>query len=213
MTFLELCQHVNLYGGFQGEISSVNATGYQALLVDAVRKAWFELQRKREWDFMYTSVSFSVSSATSTYTPATIFGTSTETLGMWDKDRIVYDYKPLRYIPYEDFVLIDQQSTGEPSYYTINPSDRSIIFNDLDDNYSITAYYTKTPQILTNNTDTPDLPQKHHHIVIYAALLELAAYVSSAEVYQKNLQNYNAAYSELLRDHCPAKTMKFRPFV
>ena len=160
---------------------------------------------------MYTSVSFSVSDAATTYTPTTIFATSTETLGKWDQSRVVYDHRPLRYIPYNDFVLIDDSSSGQPVYYTIDPSDRSLIFNPLDATYSITAYYIKTPQVLVNNTDEPAFPEKHHHIIIYAALLELAAHVSSAEIYQKSQINYSKAIGQMMRDHCPAKRIKQRP--
>lgn len=210
MNYLQLCQHVNLYGGFQGAVSSVNASGYQALLVDAVKKAWVEIQKERpDWDFMYADVSFSLASGTTSYSPTVIFGTSTPEVGTWD--RVVYDHSVLRFIPYKEFVLLEDSSPGKPSFYTIHPATQALVFNSLDGSYSVTAYYTKTPQLLVNNTDTPILPQKHHHIIVYKAVLELAAYVSSAEIYQQNRLNYDRAIGQLYRDHVPAKVMRVRP--
>ena len=212
MNYLELCQQVNLYTGFQGTISSVDTSGYQALLVDAVKKSWIDIQNEREdWDFMYTSVSFSTVQGTSEYTTDTIFGTSTEMLGKWDKLRIVYDYKPLRYINYKNFVLIEDTTQEEPSYFTIRPSDRAILINTPDDAYTITAYYTKTPQELENNADIPAMPKKHHNVIVYAAVIELAAFVSSAEIYQKNITNYSKSMGQLMRDHVPAREIRKRP--
>lgn len=211
MNYLKLCQQANLYGGFQGTISSVNASGYQALLVDAVQKAWVDIQNERNnWDFMYTGVDIPITSVTNEYTPADIFG-STVTLGRWDHRRIIYNYRPLRYIPYADFILIEDVTSGEPQYFTERPSDQALLFNTVDANYTITAQYTKTPQILINNTDTPSFPVKHHNIIVYAAVLDLAAYVSSTEIYQKNQINYSKAMGQLMRDHVPAKTIKQRP--
>jgi len=210
MNYLQLCQHVNLYGGFQGTISSVNASGYQALLVDAVRKAWVEIQKERsDWDFMYANVSIPLVLGTATYTPTVIFGTETPEVGTWD--RVVYDNKVLRFVPYKDFVLLDASAASKPSFYTIEPATQALVFNSVDGSYSVTAYYTKTPQYLINNTDTPILPQKHHHIIVYKAVLELAAYVSSTEIYQQNSLNYDKAMGQLYRDHNPAKAMKVRP--
>lgn len=199
-----------MYGGFQGSISSVNASGYQALLVDAVRKAWVDIQRERaDWDFMYADVTIPLVLGTATYTPAVIFGTSTPEVGIWD--RVVYNNRVLRFVPYKDFVLLDTSATGEPSFYTINPATQALVFNSVDGSYSVIAYYTKTPQYLVNNTDTPILPQKHHHIIAYKAVTELAAYVSSAEIYQQNRVSLDKAMGQLYRDHVPARSVKVRP--
>lgn len=212
MNYLQLCQQANLYGGFQGTISSVDSSGYQALLVDAVRKAWAEIQKERsDWDFMYAGVDIPLTAAATVYTPEMIFGSTVAEVGTWDHDLMIYNYNKLKYIPYKEFLLKEDNNTGEPSYFTENTSDQSLIFNSVDTDYTVTAQYTKTPQLLTNNTDVPQMPPKHHQIIVYAAVLELAAYVSSAEVYQKNQINYSKAMGQLMRDHCPARKIRQRP--
>ena len=212
MNFLELCQKVNTFGAFQGTITSVNASGYQGTLVDAVRKSWIEIQDERaDWKFLRRSEDISVSDATNIYTPTTIFG-DTDTLGTWETKRVLYDYAPLRYIKYDDFILVDPSgSASKPTYFTVRPEDDALLLNTLDNSYTVTAHYYRAPQILVNNTDEPIIPKKHHWIIVYAACIELSTIVSNLELYQRASLLYSKAMGQLMREQVRAKQVKPRP--
>lgn len=214
MNFLELCQKVNQFGFFQGSITSVNATGFQETLVDAVRKTWVEIQNERnDWKFLRRNVDISVDTSTTIYTPTTIFG-DTETLGTWDIETILYDYTPLTYVPYDEYIQIDlTKSSGEPSYFSIRPEDDALLFNTLDNSYTVTAYYNKAPQYLSANTEEPSLPYKHHWVIVYGALVELAVSINNPELYQRHSMLYSKAMGQLMRDQNKAKSIKQRPLV
>jgi hypothetical protein len=88
MNFLEICKKVNQVGEFQGDVSSVMATGYQAELVEAVRQSFIDIQLERtNWNFLRRDVTFSITPSTTTYLPTTLL--SGDFLSAWKEDRIL----------------------------------------------------------------------------------------------------------------------------
>jgi len=211
MNFLDICKKVNQLGEFQGAISSVVATGYQAEIVEVVRQAYVDIQLHRDtWFFLQRDKTFNIGSSAITYTPTTIF--TTDTLSSWDKGRILYNYKPLRYIPYDAYILIDTSAevAGKPDYFTIRPYDSALIFNKSDATYAISAHYHMKPQSLVGNAEELLMPSEHHYVVVYLAMTYLPSLLSS-EIYQRAVNSYNVALGQLLRKQCPEIYITRRP--
>lgn len=203
MNFLAICKKVNQLGQFQGDISSVVSTGYQAELVEAVRQSFIDIQLERSnWNFLRRDVTFSISTVTSEYTPATIL--SNDYLSKWKEDRLLYNYQPIRVINYDDYILIDKgkEVAGIPSLVSIRPYDNTLLFNKVDNTYPISAHYYLKPQVLENNVDIPIMPSEHHYTIVHLALMNLVALISS-EIYQKSVINYNKSMGYLLRKETP----------
>ena len=215
MNFLQLCQEVNTYMGFQGSVTSVaSVTGYQLRLIQEVKKSWIDIQTERpDWDFLRKVVDFNVTAGTEEYSLETIFGTADHDFGVWETESILYNYNPLKYINYDTFLTYDSSgNTGStPDYYTIHPRTKSLIFNPLDTTYEINAGYFQTPQILTLDTDVPVVLPKHHWIILYKAAMGLSTFVGNATLYQDASFNYSKAWGNLMRDENPAKQIIMRP--
>jgi len=210
MNFLEICKKVNQVGEFQGDISSVMATGYQAELVEAVRQSFIDIQLERtNWNFLRRDVTFSVTPATTTYLPTTLL--SGDFLSAWKEDRILYNFLPVRVIDYDSSVLMDpaKDTPSTPNMVAIRPYDDALIFNKVNGTYSISAHYYLKPQILANNTDTPIMPSEHHYLIVHLALMNLVSIISS-EIYQKAVINYNKSMGYLLHKELPQLVLRKR---
>jgi len=216
MNFLQLCQETNTYCGFQGSITAVTGvTGYQARLIQEVKRAWMDIQRERyNWDFLRKSEDFDTDSSTTEYSLATIFGTADHDFGRWITNSIMYDYEPLKYVDYDYYLTLDRTgSSGEPGYFTIHPQSKNLILDPLDGIYTITAHYFRTPQELTDTADVPLVLSKHHWAIVYKAAMGLAGFVGNPTLYQSAALEYSRAFGELLRDENPGKTIEMRPIV
>lgn len=214
MTFLELCQECNTYCGFQSSISATaTATGLQARIVQAVKKADLDIQRERyNWNFLRTSTTFNTSDGTNEYTLAAL---SVTDLGRWKTDKILYDYKPLNYIDYDYWILKDLTATqsGSPGIASVNPATKALLLYPIDGVYSITAHYWKEPQVMTVDASLSDIPQKHHWAIIYKAAASLMAGFGNASVHQDASLEYSKAWGNLMRDENPSEYIKMRPMV
>ena len=217
MNFLKICQEVNTYCGFQGSVASVStASGYQARLIQEVKRSWIDIQTERtDWDFLRKVVDFSTVALTNEYSLETIFGTSDHDFGVWETDSILYDYRLLKYLTYNYFLTLDNsESTGsDPSGYTIHPQSKNLIFIPVDDAYTINAGYFRTPQELSADADIPLMPAKHHWTIIYKASMGLSAFVGNGTLHQDASFNYAKAWGNLMRDENPRKMMIMRPLV
>jgi hypothetical protein len=210
MNFLEICKKVNQVGEFQGDISSVMATGYQAELVEAVRQSFIDIQLERtNWNFLRRDVTFSITPATTTYLPTTLL--SGDFLSTWNEKLILYNFLPVRVIDYDASVLMDpsKDTPSTPNMVAIRPYDSALIFNKVNGTYPISAHYYLKPQILVNNIDTPIMPSEHHYLIVHLALMNLVSIISS-EIYQKAVINYNKSMGYLLRKELPQLVLRKR---
>jgi len=217
MNFLELAQETNTFMGFQGSITAIaNASGYQARLIQEVKRSWIDIQTERpEWAFLRKVVNFNTVALTDEYSLATIFDTSDHDFGIWETDSIIYDYRLLKYLDYNYFLTLDNSiSTGNaPSGYTIHPQSKTLILIPVDDVYEINAGYYRTPQELSADDDRPLMPSKHHWAIIYKAAMGLSAFIGNQTLHQDASFNYAKAWGNLMRDENPAKRVIMRPIV
>ena len=212
MNFLELVQETNSEAGFQGSITSVSATGYQERIVYAVKKAWIDIQKKRsDWNFMRTSTTFNTASGTNVYDVSTIGITDHSE---WIKKSLIYDYAPLTEYDYDLYLTTDISSqSGEPTNFSIRPSDHALIIWPSTGTYSIEAHYWKTPQVLTDTIDTPGFKVEHHRLIVNAAVLRMTAFINNPSIYTKHSDEFRDGLGELMRKEVPTRRIKARPLV
>jgi len=212
MDFLTICRRVNDAVGFQGTVTSVSATGYQATLTQAVKDAYEDIQRYRpDWEFMKRDKTVSVGSSANEYTLATLWGSDTPDLATWKY--INYDYKLLRQITYDSYVFQDLTSytAGKPNYYAIEPYTQSLLITPVDTTYSLDIHYIRDIHLLSENSDTPILPTKFHMAIVYGAIMKLSTFIGNQTLYDTHSANHAMILGQLMRDENPAKTVRKRP--
>lgn len=187
-TYLELVQDLARESGTVSPssiTSVVGQTGRIEKLVYWVRKAYIDLQNDRlgQWHWMYAEAADkSITSGTGCYTGAS-FGLTR--FGNWvvDADNLmpVSIYLPatglsdegaLRQIDWPTWYTKygrGEQTHNRPTEYAISPSNE-ICFGPIpDDTYTLRFPYYKSPQELTANADTPEMPSRFHDLITYMA--------------------------------------------
>ena len=215
MNYLAICQRVNDVVGFQGQVSSVSTDGYQAVLTSAVKDAYEDIQRyRKDWDWLRGTKVVNVASGTEEYTLAALWGSGTPDLAEYKY--ITYTDSQgkvhiLLHYSYDSVQLLDTPNASEPRWYTTDPVTNALIVNPLDGNYSLKIYYTKTLHQLTANTSTPLIPDRHHQLIVYGAIMKLSTYVGNPTLYDTYALKYAEELGQLMRERNPVKTIRKRP--
>lgn len=212
MNFLQICQRVNEIVGFQGSVKSVTPTGYQSVLVTAVKDTYEDIQRYRpDWEWLKSSRSINVSNAKQQYTLTELW--AGDTVDLIEYRYIVYDYRRMMFIPYDEFVLRDftNYTPTDPKMFTVEPASKDLIIQPIDQLYTLQLHYTKQPDELTINTDVPVIPLRHHQLIVYGAIMKLSTFVGNPTLYDTYSVKYAEALGQLMREENPAKIIRKRP--
>ena len=195
MTHLELVQEVVRLAGISdsgGPTTTVGQTGDYLKAVKYVAAAHEEIQGMFfDWDFLWGATTFDTSASLATYSGAS-------DLGIWDVTRIYYGDKQLRRVIWQDYV--PAVSSGEPSFFTIQPDNKILIGPTPDDVYTITYDYYKAGKVLTADSDTPYIPARFQRIIVGRALMLYGNFESAAEAKVQGQELY-AVYLDQLKAH------------
>lgn len=204
MTRLELAKLINKLAGTQGTVdTTVNTTGYQSTLIAFLDQAYNDLQIFRDtWKFMREEAPIPLSTIVDSYSSDDIATV----------DRIIYNKRLLREIPYDDWILSDH-ATGKPVEYTVDPSDDSITFNPSDTDYILTLQYYKVPDLMETNSAVPILPVRFHNVLAYKALIGLGSYLGNDDLITRYSLKYSIELGQLMRSQVPKKMITTRPLV
>lgn len=204
MNFLGLVQKVDELSLIQGQVDSVTpAGGFQTSMVGAVQRANHDIHMARkDWLFNYTMIQVPLSTVLNSYTPTTI--------RYWES--MFYNNRPLRTLPYQRYLGEDwTQNPTEPYIYTVAPN-KSLIFNDSDDDYIVNAQGYLLPDSLENNTDEPRLPEEYHYLIVYKALEILGSSIYLGNLIEQYMKSYDEMYGQMMRDYVPSRSLKRRLF-
>lgn len=214
MNFLQIAQKIDQAIGSQGNVSSVEASGYQFLLGEYARNAWITIQNLRDdWKFLRTSTDITLTAGKEEYSILDIFSTIDSPVGKWKTDTFLYDYNDLNYIDYEKYIRIKNQTPSKPQFFTVDEASNKLFFNEPDAAYSVKAHYFRKPQVLTTNTDVPLCAPEFHYAIMYQAATDLCAYLGIAELHGINKTKADASLGALLRSANPAKKIRSRGIV
>lgn len=218
MNYLELAQEVRQGVGMQGSgpSSIVGATPAEQDIIKSVRDAWVDIQNYRKnWMWMRTTQTFSLTLGDTTYSLLTIFGPGNR-FKNWIKDtmyaQVSGQWKRIRFVEYDTFVdrYINSTKTGPPEAYTIVPWNNYLMFNTPDGEYDIRLDYYKSPQMLESASDEPEFPEYYHLLIKYLAIAKYSTIVIMPEIQSENFQNYAVMMGQLLRDQIMKKSVQMR---
>lgn len=213
MNFLTIARRVSDIVGFQGTVSSTSATGYQATLIQAVKDTYEDIQRYRsDWDFRKRHKTLSINSTTESYTLATLWGLgNTVDLDTWQY--INYNYSRLPQYTYDSYIIKDLSTynSQEPVGYAIEPYTQSLLTFPVDQTYTLDGHYIRTIHELSGNSDIPIIPERHHMLIVYGAVMKLSTFVGNDTLFDTYNVSYSQEMGQLLREENPAKSVRKRP--
>ena len=190
MNYLTLCDTLIKEAGLaeEGILSVTGQKGIKKKVVTWVSNAWVEIQNKRDWNFLWSESSFATVVDKQSYHPVDDLALD-PVLRRWSPYSLIHSTPTgdnkfyLKYVLWENFDNT-LSSAGTPTQFTIRP-DNSIKFNSVPDVIGKVSFeYTRTPQVLTLGTDIPILPIAHTEVILYQAMLYLAAEQDAPELYQ-----------------------------
>lgn len=217
MNYLSICQRVHEIAGFQGQFTSVQVTGYQAVVTQSVKDSYEDVQRYRpEWDYMKTHRDINVSDASVSYTLEDLWASETPDLAEY---RYINWYDPgpgdrkfrLIEVPYDAFILLKFPEPHDPRLYAVQPWDRTLLISPVDGVYTLDLHYTRTLHELVNNTDEPLVPLRHRQVIVYGALMKLSTFIGNPTLYDTYSVKYAEELGQLLREENPVLTVRKRP--
>ena len=214
MNFLSICQRTHDIVGFQGQFTSVQATGFEAVLVTAVQDTYQDVQRYRtEWDWLRQTRQINVSDVKTVYTLDELWGAETPDLASylyinWSSPRRI---QRLRQIHYDDFQFLVDPQPGDPRAWTYDLQNFNLEITPVDQVFTLDLYYTKSLDALLNNIDVPLIPDRHHQILVYGACMKLSTFVGNPTLYDTYAIKYAEELAQLMRESNPVKRVTKQP--
>lgn len=226
MTFLQLVNRVRVEAGIAGgDLAALTSLSLESSRIKAwVADAWIQIQTEQpQYQFMRKENTFTTVQGQSIYTPqqarATVDGTASgaEDLGNWKKDSFrvfttstaYADEMLAAWMTYDLWRNVYQYGTmrtqqSRPVVLTITPN-KSLGLGMTPDapQYTIVYEYYRKPKDLVLDTDTPDMPDRFHMLVVYRALLAYGVFMSAPEVIDRANGEIGRLQTKLNIDQLP----------
>jgi hypothetical protein len=216
MNFLELVQRARREAGISGSgpTTTVALAGEMLRLADWIRDAYVEIQNSQPyWNWLHKTASIDLVAGGQTYHPVTgwsiypiryeldSFHIYENVLGTTDTSFLAFDDYPTARRNY-----ITPQ-VARPTKFTVLPT-REVKFNSvLDTNYNLTFDYYATAEELTNNADTPSMPEQYHLAIVWKALTYYADYEEVPLLRTTATLKFTQIYEQMLRTETPEMTV------
>jgi hypothetical protein len=197
-TYLELVKDVHRECRVTGA-SPITVSGHTGLINDIVnwvRDAYKDIQDKHpDWRWMRAPFQVSTAQGVDAYAAAAVKDVSNPSapadiarFGAWQADDIynpikatpdpVGDYANQFYLPYLEWNAFRriykfgarQTQQGRPAHISVDDQQRLVVGPIPDGVYVIDGDYQRSAQILTTNTDIPDMPDYLHDLIAYYAM-------------------------------------------
>lgn len=188
MNYLELVQrlHRESLRSTAAPTSVTTTNDRQARLCDWVADAWRDLQIEREWRWMRTTLDVPLIVGQQTYDAAADLGAAR--FRRWRMDDDTYNpwlyidgspnsLWPLTFTQLDDFrSLYVYRSWGAttPVAWTFDEDNRLLVGPQPALAYKLRQEYWKSPTELEADTDTPDMPEEYHLLLMWTALEQVA---------------------------------------
>ena len=212
MTYLELAQMLRSEAGLSGTgpASVQSQVGMDLKICNWIKRSWIDIQESRfPWRFLWKNDgAFTTTIGVRGYDPAS-FGfavgrlhesTVTVLIGnVWSS------LVPMEYEAFRQCYLADAVATsGRPTVFTVAPDD-SLLFDQLPDAaYQIRFEYSRSPQVLVQNSDVPIIPSSLHDVIVYHALAKYAIHDEAQITFQDADARYRRWLRRLEREQLPA---------
>lgn len=188
-------------------------------IVAWVNMAWIDVQTEHpNWRWMRASATVATTASDNSYAPSEF---STTNFGHWIPNTFrcyttsvgQSDEQHLIYMPYDQWRNIydfgaNATQTGRPAHFSVGP-DQSVKLGPAPNStgYTIKADYQKEPSDMSGDSDTPDMPDEFHVMLVWKALMYYAAFESAPEVYQSAEREYKRHMSKLRLNQLPGMSL------
>jgi hypothetical protein len=206
--FLTICQEVRTKSGISGTgpTTVVSQTGILGRLVDAVRDAWLRIQTdEKDWKWMWVDAyGLSVLSATTDFPLTGVEKIHTKTFMIYETSLGLSDRTKISYVDWDryqaSFGQLQTIPTERPSVVTQKPNGDLHFYPTPVLNYTCDFEYQKEPQLLSGNTDVPELPARFHPLIVWEALNEFGGLEDAPEVIDTSKGIGGVMWNQLLWD-------------
>lgn len=196
MTFLQLCQELVRVGGMAGEGGPPLVTGQAGEFrraIEFVRIAYEDVcNLHNDWDFLWGQYTLETEAGLEAYP-------GPDDLGTYDAQRIFLDGEALVFIDWQD-CQPDQPEPARPYAFTIRPDGQLQLIPEPNDVYSLHVEYFIAAPPLTENGDTPLIPERFQRVIIGRALMLYGNYEAAQEVIVQGNEMYQM-YRAMLERH------------
>lgn len=180
----------------------------------AVDAAWRRLQALPfNWRWRKATIQVALAAADSDYT-----GGSTPAVEKWRINDDRRGYAPwakkasdtsnswdLTFMPLDQFMRNfrrqPQPAAGAPQFWTVLPNN-SVAYGPIPNaaDYTATHEVTKAATALETSSSTPDMPERHHEILVWMALSDVAVQAGKPEIVARANDHYEASLDALIAD-------------
>ena len=194
MTFLELVQRACAESGTvpkAGPDSVSAAPGIMAKWVGWVRSAYMDIQTaESSWKWLRAEVEGTLFEGQNRFPPAA-FGIadrfrswrprSDRGYPLWttyDPDVGIKDEAELCLVEYDElsYAARGEAAPGRPWLVAEDDAGSLAVWPMPDKPYRVRLAYNRSPQVLRADLDTPEMPEHHHELIVYRALLKGLTY-------------------------------------
>lgn len=225
-TYLQLVQDLALESGTfpaSSITTLVGATGRPAKLAGWVKKAWVNIQNQhQDWLWMRTEpavATLTINTArylgpgSSPHFGLTRWGSWVEDtadlmpVSLYDNSIGVSDEGVLEQIEYEVWYDKWGRNTHEanrPIEWAISPAGELCLGPKPDAAYKLRFMYQKSPQVLSADADTPEMPTRFHDLITWEAMRLLQTHDGNFNAKQFYMPEMVEMHSHLTREQLPA---------
>lgn len=194
--------------------SVANQTGRLLKIVNWCITAWTSIQNSRNaWRWMQGEFQGNLTIGTQRYTAASFqlnrwaeWITADDTVTVYKASLGVSDERELPFLPWDMFKRMytrGVQQQDRPLHYSISPAGEFCVGPIPDAAYVVKGEYRKSPQILANNSDIPEMPERFHELIAWEALLLLAEHDEGELHIAVALRRHRQLMGDLERDQLP----------
>ena len=199
MNFLELAQETRRLSGVggTGPANVAAATGIELKIVNFVSNAWNYIQtHPKKWKWMAQDYAVLRDPPPGSDPLQTILNTQeyqltdvdeilTDTFRSYETALGIDDRQRMIWVPWRQFRLstgIVNEEAERPIWVSRKPTGELYVWPKPNAVYSIDFEYFKTPQILLTNDSVPEMPVRHHMLIVYEALKRFGLSENAEEV-------------------------------
>lgn len=220
-TYIQLVQDLHREAGISGSSPTtvVGATGETLRLANWIKAEWVKIQNRHpNWRWMRKTFTLQTVASDDTYSYSNCTDDATSS-AITRFSRFLPDgfkiYKTasgvgtqgwLTNIVWDDFkqiFKIGTQVDSYPTFVSFDPDNNIVLGSKPDGIYTVTGDYQRSPQILSADADTPEMPSQFHDLIWLGALRRYAAYESAPEVYGEAQSQYSDLMKRLDANQLP----------
>ncbi len=231
-TYLTICQDVARESGVVPTWASISTmasqTGRIQRIGEWVNAAHRDIQiAQDQWLWMVEEFSGSITSGTQRYSAASILSAGDAArFSEWifhDRDGL-YAFssyltsdgqtkeQALRYEPFQRFRRAylwgsNASDTGAPTVVSVDMDQQLVFYPTPDDSYTVRGMFYKSPQALSDDDDTPEMPAQFHDAIKYRALWHMGLFDEAGAQMPTWEREYRRIYRKLMSHQLPPVSM------